>query len=182
MWATHPPLDALLDLVRRHQLSADAIAAIDVQVDTMTPRLLIHDRPATGLEAKFSMPFCAAAAVVYGHPTVETFDEPHIRDARVQALMPRVSMRVNTTFDEAAPLSQSTVSIQLRDGRTVSQHSDGARGYPGRLIDAELGAKFLGCAERSLPRTEAENALTAVRALGRAENVSGLTRACATRS
>jgi 2-methylcitrate dehydratase PrpD len=180
--ATHPPLDALLDLVRRHELSADAIAAIDVQVDTMTPRLLIHDRPATGLEAKFSMPFCAAAAVVYGHPTVETFDEPHIRDARVQALMPRVSMRVNTTFDEAAPLSQSTVSIQLRDGRTVSQHSDGARGYPGRLIDAELGAKFLGCAERSLPRTEAENALTAVRALGQAENVSGLTRACATRS
>ena len=34
----------------------------------MTPRLLIHARPSTGLEAKFSMPFCAAAAVVFGRP------------------------------------------------------------------------------------------------------------------
>ena len=40
----------------------------------MTPRLLIHPRPATELEAKFSMPFCAAAAIVFGHPTIDTFE------------------------------------------------------------------------------------------------------------
>jgi 2-methylcitrate dehydratase PrpD len=128
------------------------------------------------------MPFCAAAAVVHGHPTISTFDEMHIMDARVQALMPRVSMRVNTAFDEAVPLSQSTVASEVRDGRTLSQHSDGARGYPGRLSEAELGAKFLGCARRSLSEPEAEAALAAVRELAHAENVSGLTRACATRS
>jgi len=177
--ATHPPLDVLLDLVRRHNISADDITAIDVEVDTMTPRLLIHDRPATGLEAKFSMPFCAAAAIVYGHPTVETFDEAHIRDARVQTLMPRVSLRSNAAFDAAAPLSQSNVSIQLRDGRTVSQHADGARGYPGRLTDAELGTKFLACAQRSLPRANADAALIAVRGLDDAGSVQPLMRACA---
>ena len=179
--ATHPPLDALLALVRRHSLTADAVAAIDVEVDTMTPRLLIHDRPGTGLEAKFSMPFCASAAVVYGHPTVGTFDEPHINDARVRALMPRVSMRINTAFDQAAPLSQSTVTVRLQDGRTVSQHADGARGYPGRLSDDELRAKFLGCAQRSLSPTEADAALAAVRALEHTDSLSALTRACATR-
>src|SRR5438132_2514456 len=106
--ATHPPLDVLLDLVRRHNIKAADISAIDVEVDTMTPPLLIYDRPQTGLEAKFSMPFCAAAAVVFGHPAVDTFDETHIRDARVQALMPRVSMRGNPAFDGAAPLSQAS--------------------------------------------------------------------------
>ena len=180
--ATHPPLDALLDLVRRDALSPDAIAAIDVEVDTMTPRLLIHDRPSTGLEAKFSMPFCAAAAVVFGHPTVDTFDEGHIRDARVQALMPRVSMRVNSTFDAAAPLSQSTVSIECRDGRSLSQHSDGARGYPGRLEDKDLDSKFRRCAQRSLSYAEAEVALAAARGLPAAKEVGDLTRACAIRS
>src|SRR5215467_1477668 len=75
--ATHPPLDAMLDLVRDHKLTADDIDAIDVEVDTMTPRLLIYDRPQTGLEAKFSLPFCAAAAMVFGHPSVDTFDEAH---------------------------------------------------------------------------------------------------------
>ena len=71
--------------------------AIDVEVDSMTPRLLIHDRPATGLEAKFSMPFCAAAAVVFGAPGVDTFDVSHIRDSRVQRLMPLVTLRANFT-------------------------------------------------------------------------------------
>jgi hypothetical protein len=74
------------------------------------------------------------------------------------------------------------VSIQVREARILSQQSDGARGYPGRLSEAELGAKFLGCARRSLSEPEAEAALAAVRELGHAENVSGLTRACATRS
>ena len=61
--ATHPPLDALLALKQRHGLTAENIAGIDVEVDSMTPRLLIYDRPSTALEAKFSMPFCAAAAI-----------------------------------------------------------------------------------------------------------------------
>jgi 2-methylcitrate dehydratase PrpD len=176
--ATHPPLDVLLDLVRRHSITADEIDAIDVEVDTMTPRLLIYDRPQTGLEAKFSMPFCAAAAVVFGHPAVDTFDEAHIREARVQALLPRVSLRGNPAFDAAAPLSQSTVTIRLRDGRTLSAHADGARGYPGRLTDEELGTKFLGCARRSLPSAQAEAALAAARGLDSAENVDALVSAC----
>ena len=177
--ATHPPLDALLDLVRAHGVAADDISAISVKVDTMTPRLLIHERPTTGLEAKFSMPFCAAAAVLFGHPTVDTFDASHIADAGVQALMPRVSMRVNTAFDSSAPLSQATVSIQIKDGTTLTRHADGARGYPGRLSEAELGTKFLSCAQRSLSKANAEAALTAVRALGDADHVRALAQAWA---
>jgi len=72
--ATHPPLDVLLDLQRRHGFTAEDVEAIDVEVDTMTPRLLIHAQPSSELEAKFSMPFCAAAAVVLGHPTIDTFN------------------------------------------------------------------------------------------------------------
>jgi 2-methylcitrate dehydratase PrpD len=176
--ATHPPLDVMLALVREHNVELPDISAIDVEVDTMTPRLLIHDRPKTGLEAKFSMPFCAAAAVVFGHPTVDAFDEAHIADPRVQDLLPKVSMRANASFDAAAPLSQSTVTIHLRGGRTVSAHADGARGYPGRLTDDELGTKFLGCAQRSLTPQQARTALAAVRALGTAESVHPLVASC----
>src|SRR5262245_17340357 len=176
--ATHPPLDVLLDLARGRQLTADEIDAILVEVDTMTPRLLIYDRPQTGLEAKFSMPFCAAAAILFGHPTVDTFDDAHIKDPRVQGLMPRVSMRGNSDFDAAAPLSQARVSIRLRDGEAVSAHADGARGYPGRLTDAELGMKFLACARRSIPAAQAEAALAAARVLDAAADVGELIASC----
>ena len=174
--ATHPPLDVLLDLKRRHGFTADDIEAIDVEVDSMTPRLLIYAQPASDLEAKFSMPFCAAAAVVFGHPTIDTFDLPRIRDERVQALMTRVTMRANPAFDAAGPpLSQARVSVRLRDGRTVADRADGARGYPGRLSDEELSTKFLGCAGKSLAKEAAVRAYDALRAMDGAADVRALT-------
>src|SRR6185295_1914176 len=114
---THPPLDALLALKERHNLTAENIERIDVEVDSMTPRLLIYDRPSTSLEAKFSMPFCATAAMVFGHPSIETFEPARIQDSRVQRLMPAVTLRANSSFDAAAPLSQANVTVRLKDGR-----------------------------------------------------------------
>ncbi len=178
--ATHPPLDALLDLTRCHGFTAQDVEAIDVEVDSMTPRLLIHERPSTGLEAKFSMPFCAAAALVFGHPSIDTFDVTHIRDPRVQALMPRVSLRANPAFDAAAPLSQAQVRVRLRDGRTVVGRADGARGYPDRLSDDELDKKFLACAGRSLSKDAAERALAAARSIDAIRTIGSLTDLCAT--
>jgi len=173
--ATHPPLDALLQLVQAHGFTGDDVEAIDVEVDSMTPRLLIHDRPSTGLEAKFSMPFCAAAALVFGHPTIETFAPDRINDPRVQQMLPRVTLRANPAFDAAAPLSQALVTVRLRDGRELTGRADGARGYPGRLTDAEIAAKFIGCAERSLSRRAARLALQAWRAIDTTPKVTTLT-------
>jgi 2-methylcitrate dehydratase PrpD len=159
---------------RAHAFPADDVEAIEVEVDSMTPRLLIHDRPSTELEAKFSMPFCAAAAIVFGHPTIETFAVDRIQEARVQQIIPRVTLKANTAFDAAAPLSQALVTVRLRDGRTLTERADGARGYPGRLTDDEIATKFLGCAERSLSRRAARLALQAWRAIETTAKVTTL--------
>jgi 2-methylcitrate dehydratase PrpD len=156
--ATHPPLDALTTIVRRERFTADQVASIDIEVDSMTPRLLIHPNPSTGLEAKFSMPFCAAAAVVFPRIGIDTFTPESIRHSDVQSLMPRVALRANAAFDTAAPLSQACVTVRLRDGREWSEHADGARGYPGRLTDEELSAKFIDCAARALGASAARDA------------------------
>jgi 2-methylcitrate dehydratase PrpD len=161
--ATHPPLDALLKLVREHRFTADDVTAIDVEVDTMTPRLLIYDRPTTDLEGKFSMPFCAAAALILGHPTMETFHPKNIQDERVQRLSRRVTLRIDPEFDKSAPLSQARVTVKLRDGRTLVERADGARGYPGRLTQEDLAEKFLACAARSVSAETATKLLAAVR-------------------
>jgi len=172
--ATHPPLDALLALKRRHNITAEDIGAIDVEADSMTPRLLLYDQPATALEAKFSMPFCAAAAMVFGHPTLETFDVERIRDPRIQKLLPLVTLKANSSFDAAAPLSQANVTVRLKDGRNVSERVDGARGYPGRLTDEELSTKFLACAQRSVSYAESVQLLDALRSVETIPNISTL--------
>ena len=149
--ATHPTLDVLLDLRHQERFGADEVEAIDVEVDSMTPRLLIYDRPATGLEAKFSMPFCAAAAIAYGNVGIDTFEIDRIQAPSIQAVMPKVTMRVNAAFDAEAPLSHTRVTVRLRGGRVLTQSAAVARGYPARPATAdELAAKFSQCARRVL--------------------------------
>ena len=173
--ATHPPLDALLALRQRQGVTAADVDRIEVEVDSMTLRLLIHPSPTTGLEAKFSMPFCAAAALVYGPPDLTMFDVDHIRNPEVQALIPRVTLRANPGFDSAAPLSQARVTMRLRDGRELVQASDGARGYPGRLTDGELATKFIACAAGPLTAAGAAKAWSALQAIERIANVRDFT-------
>ena len=176
--ATHPALDALLALKDKHKFTTEDIAGIDVEADSMTSRLLTYGRPSTALEAKFSMPFCAAAAIVFGHPTIETFDAERIRDPRIQKLLPVVTLRANSAFDASTPLSQAAVTVRLNDGRTISARADGARGYPGRLTDNEMNTKFLGCAQRSLNHDAALQALAGVRAIETTPDITDLTRLC----
>jgi len=158
---THPTLDALLDLRARERFTADDVDRIDIGVDAIVPTILIYERPANALEAKFSMPFCAAAAVVFGQVAIDTFDDDRIRDARVLALMQKVSMRVDPEVGKGAPaLTEARVHVHLKNGRTLSQDAHGARGYPERpASDAELDAKFMACATRVCSKEKAAQLL-----------------------
>ena len=147
---THPTLDAILDLRVDHGFAADDIDRIDVDVDPIVPTILIYDRPASALEAKFSLPFCAAAACVFGHVGIGTFDDGSLRDSRVTSLMPRVSMQVDDGIGRGKPpLTEARVRVTLKDGRTLARDAHGARGYPANPAStADLEGKFLECASR----------------------------------
>jgi 2-methylcitrate dehydratase PrpD len=175
---THPSLDLILDMRRRQGFTAADVERIDIDVDSITPTVLIYDRPATELEAKFSMPFCAAAAVVDGQVGLETFEATHLTDPIITSLMDRVTMTIDKDFDNGAPaLTQARVSIRLRDGRTFSGRANGARGYPANpASDAELDAKFLSCAERALSKASSRRALELLRGIGENADVRTVAR------
>ena len=165
--ATHPALDAILDLRREHGFTDSDVESIAIGVDAVTPTILTYPRPATGLEAKFSMQHCAAAAVVAGRVGLDTFEPAQMHDARIADARSRVAMSVDSTLRADAPaLTQARVSIQLRDGRTLSAYADGARGYPARPATAkELDDKFRACAGRVLDVARTEAAIVMLRSL-----------------
>jgi 2-methylcitrate dehydratase PrpD len=170
---THPAIDALLDLRREHGFAAGDIDRVDVFVDRVTPTVLIYERPATGLEGKFSMPFCAAAALAHGEVGLETFEAAGVADPVTRALVPRVRMQVDPALGEGAPpLTQARVRVALNDGRTFDRVANGARGYPERpASDAELETKFRTCASRVLPAARVDGALEVLRELDRIRDV-----------
>jgi len=176
---THPALDAILDLRRRERFTAADVDRVDVDVDSITPTILIHERVSSGLEGKFSMPFCAAAAIVEGRVGIDTFDETHVADPAIRRMMERVSMRADPTLDGvAAALTQSRVTIRLHDGRTLTQYADGARGYPARpASDTELAEKFLSCSRVALSPEACDLALGILRQLDALPDVRTLAEA-----
>ena len=154
---THPTLDAILDLRAREGFTADDVARVEIDVDPIVPTILIHDRPSSALEAKFSMPFCAAAAIVFGRVGIDTFDDDRIRDSRASALMSRVTMRVDQEIGRGKPsLTEARVRVILTDGRALVREAHGARGYPAHPASAgELEQKFVACASRVMSETDA---------------------------
>jgi 2-methylcitrate dehydratase PrpD len=178
--ATHPALDAILTLRQREACTADDVDRIQIDVDAITPTVLIYERPSTGLEAKFSMPFCAAAALLDGRVGIDTFDAERIADPQLMSLMGRIAIQVDPALGvEAPPLTQARVHVRLRDGRTRTETADGARGYPDRpATEAELADKFVSCAMRAIPGASARQALTLLRDLETLEDLRALTAVC----
>jgi 2-methylcitrate dehydratase PrpD len=173
---THATIDALIDLRARHRLDPDQISQVEIGVAPVVPTVLIHPRPATALERKFSMEFCAAAALVEGAVTLETFGEGPPPPA-VEKLMSRVTMVVDPSLPtEREQQAWSRVSLRLADGHLLDSPPRGARGHPDQpLSDAALRAKFLGCATRVLPRGEAEAVAEQIAAFEAIPDIRALT-------
>jgi len=181
--ATHPALDAVLDLRRAGGFHAADVTSVDVGVDPITPTVLLYEAPANALEAKFSMPFCLAAAIVDGRVGLDTFDDARVHDPAIADMRRRIVMRVDETLDTSAPpLTQAHVAVHLRDGRTLTASANGARGYHERpASDQELAEKFLGCASRALDASAVTDLLHTIRNVVDVSDVNELTARSAAR-
>jgi 2-methylcitrate dehydratase PrpD len=155
---THSAINALIDLRGAHQLDPREVAAVQVGVNRVVPDVLAHARPTTALERKFSMQFCAAAALVEGRVDFGSFTEGEVANAEVRELMGRVTMVVDPALPEGVEQHAWTrVTVRLRDGRTLTTEPRGARGHPDTpLSDAALREKFLACARTVLSVDDAE--------------------------
>lgn len=142
---THPAADALLALMREHDLRADRIARVIAQVhqgaiDVLGP---VVD-PQTVHQAKFSMGTVLALVALHGHAGLSEFDT-HYRDPAVVALREKVRMQLDAEVDAAYPARWiGKVVVETTDGRALAARVDEPKGDPGNtLTRPELEDKAL---------------------------------------
>ena len=132
----------------------------------------------TGLEAKFSMQYVLAAALLDGRVGLDAFEDAAVRRPAAQALLPRVTVHEDPTIAAGAnPIEEGHVDVEvrLRAGATLTRRVVHPRGSPrDPLRPADLAAKFLDCADAALEPEEAEAALTRLLAVEREPDVRGL--------
>lgn len=178
---THAAIDTLIELRERERLRPEQIADVEVGVHRVVPDVLRHPRPTTGLERKFSMQYCAAAALADGRVDLASFAGADVAEP-ARALMSRVRMVVDPAMpDDLERQAWSRVTVRLADGRTLNVPARGAQGHPETpLSDARLREKFLACAAVVLPRDDAEGIAAQLEHLDDIPDIRALTSRLAT--
>jgi 2-methylcitrate dehydratase PrpD len=158
-YATHRSIDAMLGLVQSHRFKPDDVQEIRVRTGTMQKLMLRNANPKTGLEAKFSMEFAMAAALVAGRVGLSELTDDFVRRPDVSATVAKVRC---TTTDEVMDSDQpfapdDRVSIVLTSGDVLEHapvvYAKGSWQKP--LTREELQDKFLDCATRVLNKEHA---------------------------
>jgi 2-methylcitrate dehydratase PrpD len=139
----------MLELLARHPLRPEQIERITVSLSDTHGLILRNHRPQTGLEAKFSMEFAMAAAVIARRAGLAEYTDGFVRQPQVQDLMGRVSIETNQNYDpEVSGASvYDQVRVDLTGGGTIeSEQVRRAKGHADRpLSETELFEKFRAC-------------------------------------
>lgn len=168
-YATHRAADAVLDLVQEHELRAGDVEAAEVVVPPGGLAAVTRDRPRTGLEGKFSLPYVVAAAILDGRVTLDTFTDEMVQRPEAQTLL----RAVRPVEDPGIPVEFNAieegyvvVKIRRRAGAVLERRVDYPRGAPQNPLSRdELRAKFRDCARQVLSPEESEWALALLESL-----------------
>jgi aconitate decarboxylase len=178
-YATHRSIDAIIDLVRTHDLSPAAVAGIDVTIGATQCAMLRNHRPQTGLEAKFSMEFAMASALVARRVGLSELTTAFVQRPEVQNNMGKVRISSTDTVSADDPIFSASdrVDIELTDGgRLASPEIRFARGHWSMpLRPEELWMKFSDCAAGELGGTAAHALFADLQTL---ERMGDLRRLC----
>ena len=175
--SAHLALDATFDLLSQGAIDPEAVDRIDVMVDFDPPRSLIHSRPMSSLEGKFSMEYCLAAALLDRRVGLQSFTDDQVLRPRAQALIPRIEMR-RIPGNEGRPSwteGYHQVEVHLKDGSVLRQQAHRARSGALRGVTMEdIREKFRDCASQSMSEATVAEVMSRLDLLEEGEPISGL--------
>ena len=145
----HPCCYALqrpIAAARELGVPADDVVRVRVRTPAGTVQPLVHSRPTTGLEGKFSLEYSIATALLDGFPGFASFEDAAVRREEAARLVDAVEVEL-TEGGDGLLAGECELALDLRDGRTVSTSVSVPPGAPARPPTTdELTAKVRECA------------------------------------
>lgn len=171
---THTAIDCALDLSQQG-IKAEEIVEIELGTSPFDKQLLIHHRPRTGLEGKFSLEYCVARALVSGEVRLDSFSEKAMLEPEVQRLIEKmrwVEKYPMPVMGTPEGFGAKSVTVALRNGKKYSAEARVARGMPTNPLSAdEFNAKYRDCASTVLSKEAVEESLSLLNGMQRAGTV-----------
>lgn len=144
----HSAMTLLRKYVREDGVTPEQVKSVRLRTNANVVNTLLHSDPKTWLEAKFCLPFNAAAILVRGRAGLAEFTDEVVHAPDIRAMMARIDF---AAFDEIKPDYTNTttfVEVDLDDGRKLSGRVDFPKGSPQDPMSyEEVAEKFQECAE-----------------------------------
>jgi 2-methylcitrate dehydratase PrpD len=141
--SAHRAMDGLLALKEAHGFGPDEVEAIHVRAPVTHLANLMYTDPRSPSEARFSLEYGLAVALLSGNCTLADFGEAAASRADVRALYPRIHRH---PVDKAEGEFPTEVEVVLTDGRRYEMAVPmpvGSLASP--FTEAQLWAKYDGC-------------------------------------
>ncbi|WP_314177702.1 MmgE/PrpD family protein [Streptomyces winkii] len=144
-YAMQRPISAARELPGETRAVED-IARITVTTPEAGMQPLIHHRPRTGLEAKFSMEYAVATALLDGFPGMADFTDSAAARPQVRRLLERTEVRVLPDGGQGLTGGETRIEVERAGGQRAEAALELPRGHPRHpATDAELAAKVASC-------------------------------------
>jgi 2-methylcitrate dehydratase PrpD len=144
-YALQRPISAVADLAGPDGLEIGDVRRIDVRTPEATVAPLLHHRPDTGLQGKFSLEYAVAAALLDKHPGFASFTDEAVRRDAARRLVDLVEVHLEPGGDWLLD-GQLQVKVQLADGAVRCGELRYPPGSPERPPSKEqLSAKVADC-------------------------------------
>ncbi len=145
-YALQRPISAIAELAETTGLDARDVSRIEVRTPEATVVPLIHHRPDTGLQGKFSLEYAVAAALLDRSPGFASFTDAAVRRPAARRLVGLVETELDPG---GAGLLDGQLQVKIHGGNGAVHHA-ALRYPPGSPArppsDAQLSAKLAGCA------------------------------------
>ncbi|MEM8983972.1 MAG: MmgE/PrpD family protein [Pseudomonadota bacterium] len=176
----HASVDAMLELVRQHNLAPDDIASAtvllhDKQHDVVCRPEAAKRRPQNDYDAKFSVHFAVAAAAVRQRFTLDELADDALNDPAILALADRMTFRHDDESRYPEYYSGGVI-VTTRDGRTLEHREPVNRGADSRRLTAtDVRKKFMANTDGHLSATAATELWDAIQSLDNAADLNAVT-------
>lgn len=142
---TFAAIDGALALQAQHGFRHTDIASVHLGVYQATLDIAPHVEPQIADQARFSLHYMVASALVHGSVRLSAFEPDRLNDPATRALMQRIRKSLDPEVDAGFPARRAArVEITLHDGRRLSHLQPDRMGDPELpLSDADLEGKLL---------------------------------------
>ena len=164
-YATHFVILAALE-ARRQIAQPETIASVEV-IGPLMP-YIDRSQPSSGLDAKFSFQYAAAAALLDGAVGIETFSDERCVRSDMRTMLPKVTFVQSPAIPATLDRMWVEVNVRLADGSQLSARGvrpPGAWGSP--ISEQEHLRKVRDCLTRVLSEEATDDVVASLREFDR---------------